>query len=152
MAHSHRIPTLMIPPQAAAADALRHAVRVLASFEPGAARGWDRAGAPGGDPMDAAEAEERLARTGERRIWMAQDAARLAFGRAVTVYTRHLRHAGLPLARVLARVAAAVHGAGAPLLGPAALAELLEQGERLAVETYVERTAARARAAGCVGA
>jgi hypothetical protein len=121
--------------------ALRRAVIALGetyespTAELDGAEHWPRDASPSG----LEEARERLARTGERRVWMARDAAERAVAREVQGYTRLLRDAGMRPRQVAAAVVAAVRAAAAPSLGDAALADAVHAAGRCSVEAYFER-------------
>jgi hypothetical protein len=91
------------------------------------------------DPPGTPESRERLARTGERQLWGAQDAAQAAFAGEVAAYTRALRDGGMTPRQVLAAVAAVVREAAAPSLAPALLDAMVHDGGRYSVEAFFAR-------------
>ena len=86
-----------------------------------------------------AESRERLAHTGERRVWAAEDAAHaahVALAGAVNAYVRALRTAGFRLGGVLTAVASAVRASVAPTIGAGALDGVLRDAGQYGVEAY----------------
>ena len=89
-----------------------------------------------------AESRERLAHTGERRVWAAEDAAQAAHATqaalagAVRAYVRALRTAGVRLGGVLAAVASAVRASVAPTISVGALDGVLRDAGQYGVEAY----------------
>lgn len=89
-----------------------------------------------------AESRERLAHTGERRVWAAEDAAQAAHANqaalagAVRAYVHALRVTGLRLGGVLAAVASAVRGSVAPTISVGALDDVLRDAGQYGVEAY----------------
>jgi len=89
-----------------------------------------------GQPSGTAESRERLAHTGERKIWVAEDASRAALARDVGAYARALRDGGMTSRQVLVAVADVVREAAARSLGPGVLGALLHDAGRCCVEAY----------------
>jgi hypothetical protein len=90
----------------------------------------------GGRSSGTAESRERLARTAERRVWAAEDAAQAALAGAVGAYVRALRAAGMRSRGVLAAVASAVRGSAAPRISVGALDGIARDAEQYGVEAY----------------
>lgn len=86
-----------------------------------------------------AESRERLAVTGERAVWAAQDAAHHAFVRQVGAYARALRDRGVASRQVLAAVDAVVRDEAAASLDAGPLAALVHDAGRCCVEAYYAR-------------
>ena len=131
----------------AASAALRRSVESLGrAREP---RPEDLDGAdhwpPDGPLSGTSESRERLAHTGERQIWAAQDSAETAFARDVTAYTRVLRDGGMRPRRVLGTIAAVVRDAAAPSLDGERLDAALHDAGRYCVEAYFARGAPNER-------
>jgi hypothetical protein len=128
-------------PAPAPGAAIRGALLALLDAQPPPSSEFDRAvrravdeGAPG-----IAESRERLAHTAERRIWMAEDAARAAFVREVAAYTCALRDDGAKPRQVLVAIAAVVREGAAPSLDAGALDTLVHDAGRYCVEAYFAR-------------
>ena len=125
----------------AASAALRRSVVALThAREP---RAVDVDGAdhwpPDGPLSGTAESRERLAHTGERQIWVAQDWAETAFAHEVTAYTRVLRDGGMRPRQVLRTVAAVVREAASPSLDGDRLDGAIHDAGRHCVEAYFAR-------------
>jgi hypothetical protein len=88
------------------------------------------------DEAATAESHERLARPGERRAWVVQDAARATLVRDVRAYACALRDGGMAPRQVVRAVVAEVREAATPSLGPGPLAALLHDAGRCCVEAY----------------
>jgi hypothetical protein len=97
---------------------------------------------PARQVQGTAESRERLAHTGERRLWAAEDAAQAAHATqaalagAVRAYVRALRTAGVRLGGVLAALASAVRGSVAPTISVGALDGILRDAAQYGVEAY----------------
>ncbi|AHG93702.1 hypothetical protein J421_6167 (plasmid) [Gemmatirosa kalamazoonensis] len=106
---------------------------------PAAARQSPDDHAPG-----TAESWERLAHTGERRVWAAADAAlaaqatQAALAGAVGAYVRALRTAGVRLGGVLAAIASAVRRSVAPTISVGALDGVLRDAGQYGIEAYFD--------------
>jgi hypothetical protein len=94
---------------------------------------------PAGHLSETVEARERLAHTGERQVWAAQDAVETAFARAVTAYAHLLRDGGMRPRQVAAAVAAVVRDAATPSLHGNRLDVAIHDAGRYAVEAYFAR-------------
>jgi hypothetical protein len=94
---------------------------------------------PDDHSSETAESRERLARTAERRVWAAEDAARAALAGAVGAYVRALQAAGIRSRGVLAAVASAVRESVAPTIGVRALDVIARDAEQYGVEAYFAR-------------
>ena len=133
-------------PAADPAAALRQAVVALAQarqHRPSHFDGvdhWPRDAHPSG----TAESRERLARSGERQIWMAQnaaqDAAQTTFAREVAAYTRALRRGGFGLKQVLLLVTPVVGPAAAPLPATGPCDAIVHGAGRYCVTAYFGET------------
>ena len=89
-----------------------------------------------------AESRERLAHTGERRAWAAEDAAQAAqaaLAGAVRAYVYALRVTGFRLGGVLAAVASTVRESVAPTISVGALDGVLRDAGQYGVEAYFAR-------------
>ena len=133
------VPVVPVVPVPAPHAALREAVLAVAEAHPRGASRFDGAdhGPDDAHPSGTAESRERLARTGERQVWMAQDAARhaaeTAFAREVAVYARALRRGGVGLRQVLTVVTTLVRDAAAPSLATGPLAAIVHDAGRYCV-------------------
>jgi hypothetical protein len=129
-------------PAPAERAALERTVLALTEAEQLFGAEYDRAerrpavGRPSDDWPSAAESWERLARTAERRVWAAQDAAQATLARDVGAYVRALRDGGMGSRQVLAAVAASVRAAAAPSIDPRALDDIAHDAGRYGVEAY----------------
>jgi hypothetical protein len=90
------------------------------------------------EPSRTPESRERLALTGERHIWMAEDAHRAALARDITALTRALRDDGMTSRQAVVMVADVVREAAAPSLGGGPLGALLHDVGRCCVEAYFD--------------
>ena len=129
------------PPASAERAALRRTTVALVharEHDLGAYDGAERR-VSDGHPPETPESRERLARTGERRVWVAQDAARAAFARAAGAYARALRAGGLTLRQALAAEAAVVREAAAPSAGRDSLEAIVHDAGRYGVTAFLAR-------------
>ena len=103
---------------------------VLALLRAQGADAWStRAGEP-------AESRERLAHTGERTIWVREDAAGDALAREVGSYTRALRVSGLAARAAVSAVSAVVRETAAPFIGGAPLDAMVHDAGRDCINAY----------------
>jgi hypothetical protein len=91
---------------------------------------------PDGVPPGTATSCERLARTGERETWVAEDASRAELARDVETYARVLPDGGMTARQTLTAVANVVREAAGPSLGPGSLDALVHDAGRCCVEAY----------------
>jgi hypothetical protein len=97
------------------------------------AQGADAWSAREGEP---AESRERLAHTGERTIWVMQDAAGGALALEVGAYTRALRVSGLAARAAVTAVSAVVRETATPFIGGAPLDAMVHDAGRDCINAY----------------
>ena len=96
-------------------------------------------GPPAGQPSGMVESRERMVRTGERRVWAAEDAAeaaQAALAGAVGAYVRALRATGVRSRGVLAAIASVVRESVAPTISVGSLDGIARDAEQYGVEAY----------------
>jgi hypothetical protein len=129
---------------AAARAALRTSLVELArtrrrtAHDAHAGGGSENEGTPPAASLDR-EHDERAAQGRERRAWAAHEVSHDDVAGAVRAYTRTLRDAGVPLAAVLADVAAAVREYAAAHPTDAALDGVERDAARSCLEAYYGR-------------
>jgi hypothetical protein len=118
-------------PLRAERDRLERAVLTLLRAQ--GAQGADAGSSDAGEP---AESRERLAHTGERTIWVLQDAAGDALAREVGAYTRALRVSGLAARAAATAVSAVVRETATPFIDGAPLDVMVHDAGRDCINAY----------------